>query len=141
MAPGDIYRHERFYRDSDSGELLPKYILFLAPTASGDWVARLLTSREAMRPRNPACYHGDPYPGFYLGVPGLPLTHDTWIDLRKLDDFDPVDVRASIGTGVMRFVGRLATEALIGALDCTAGALDTTIRQERALRDQLALLR
>ena len=63
MDSGDIYRHDRFYRDPEFGELLAKYIVVLAPTRSGDWVARLLTSRENMRPRNPPCFHGDPYPG------------------------------------------------------------------------------
>ena len=141
MDSGDIYRHDRFYRDPEFGELLAKYIVFLAPTRSGDWVARLLTSRENMRPRIPPCFHGDPYPGYFLGVPGPPLTFDTWVDLRALSDLDADDVRALVAGGVMREVGRLSNAQLIEIINCTAGAVDTTVEQERALRDLLATLR
>jgi hypothetical protein len=141
MDSGDIYRHDRFYRDHEFGELLAKYIVFLAPTRSGDWVARLLTSRENMRPRIPPCFHGDPYPGYFLGVPGPPLTFDTWVDLRAFGDLDAPDVRELVARGVMRCVGRLPGATLTESIDCTAGAADTTVEQERALRDQLARLR
>ncbi len=141
MDSGDIYRHDRFYRDPEFGELLAKYIVFLAPTRSGDWVARLLTSRGNLRPRIPPCFHGDPYPGYFLGVPGPPLTFDTWVDLRALGDLDAADVRALVARGIMSTVGQLPRTMLTEVIDCTAGALDTTIEQERALRDQLARLR
>jgi len=141
MHSGDIYRHDRFYRDREFGELLAKYIVFLAPTRSGDWVARLLTSRENMRPRIPPCFHGDPYPGYFLGVPGPPLTFDTWVDLRVFGDLDAADVRELVARGVMRCVRRLPGATLAEMIDCTAGAVDTTVEQERALRDRLAGLR
>jgi hypothetical protein len=141
MDSGDIHRHDRFYRDPEFGELLPKYIVFLAPTRSGDWVARLLTSRENVRQRVPACFHGDPYPGYFLGVPGPPLTFDTWVDLRAFSDLDAGDVRALLARGVMRRIGRLPGATLAEVIDCTAGAADTTKEQERALRDELARLR
>ena len=141
MDSGDIYRHDRFYRDPEFGELLAKYIVFLAPTRSGDWVARLLTSRKNMRPRIPPCFHGDPYPGYFLGVPGPPLKFDTWVDLRAFGDLDASDIRELVARGVMRCVGRLSGAMLAEMIDCTAGAEDTTVEQERALRDQLARLR
>lgn len=141
MDSGDIYRHDRFYRDPEFGELLAKYIVFLAPTRGGDWVARLLTSRERFRPRVPRCFHGDPYPGYFLGVPGPPLLFDTWVDLRAFGDLDADDARALIAGGVMSRVAGLPKALLIEVLECTAGAPDTTIEQERALRDHLARLR
>ena len=141
MGSGDIYRHDCFYRDPEFGEFLAKYIVFLAPTRSGDWVVRLLTSRENMRPRSPPCFHGDPYPGYFLGVPGPPLTFDTWVDLRALSELDADDVRALVARGVMKCVGQLPGATMAEVIDCTAGAADTTMEQEWALRDQLARLR
>jgi hypothetical protein len=141
VQPGQIYRHDRFYRNSETGELEPKYLVFLARAPSGDWVARLLTSQAHARPEQPPCHHGDPYPGYFLGVPDPPLTRKTWVDLRALSDVDPFDVRDLVDRGVMAQVSRLPVNVLIAVLECTAGANDTTVQQERALRDQLSLLR
>jgi len=138
MDAGDIYRHDRFYRDPEFGAILAKYLILLAPNRSGDWVARLLTSRENFRPRNPPCFHGDPYPGYFLGVPGEPLLVDTWVDLRAFADLDSDDASELIARGIMNRVARLPIAVLIEVLDCTAGAADTTVEQECALRDQLA---
>jgi hypothetical protein len=68
MQSGEIYRHDAFYRDMESGQTQRKYLVILAHTDGGDIVARLLTSRAHGRPENPPCFHGLPYPGFYLGV-------------------------------------------------------------------------
>lgn len=141
MDSGEIYRHDRFYPDPETGELRAKYILFLARTPGGDWVTRLLTSRENMRAREPRCSHADPYPGYFLGVPGAPLDRETWVDLRAFDDVDTDEAQMHIRNGVMRAALRLPTETLADVLECTASAPDTTLQQERALRDQLARLR
>jgi hypothetical protein len=140
MEAGDVFRHDSFYADRQSGELLPKFLLFMAPTRSGDWVFRLLTSREQGRPRDPPCYHGDPYPGYFLGTLGSPLVRDTWVDLRTCPDADIEDVRALIGKGVMRLVTRLTGSRMRAALECTAAAADTTRQQEQAIRDLLAVM-
>lgn len=141
MDSGEIYRHDRLYIDAATGEIRAKYMLMLAPTRAGDWVARLLTSRQNMRPRNPPCFHGDPYPGYFLGVPGGPLSFDTWVDLRGMQDVDADDVRTLLAKNCMHLILRLPRETLVGVLDCAAGAIDTTGQQERALRDALARLR
>lgn len=141
MESGDIYRHDRFYRDPVTGEIRAKYLILLAPVRSGDWVARLLTSRQNMRPRDPPCFHGDPYPGYFLGVPRLPLTLETWVDLRELNDVDSTDALSLLRQGILRQIGRLPGAQLTEVIKCAAGALDTTVQQERALRDQLAMLR
>ncbi len=138
MIPGDIYLHRRFYVDCDTGEFKGKYLIVLAITPGRDLVIRLLTSRSHGRPEQPPCFHGDPYPGFFLGIPGEPLNRPTWIDLRHLNDADPLDFRRDIERSVMAHVVRIAKPALRTILDCAANANDTTRLQERALRDELA---
>lgn len=141
MQLGEIYRHDRFYPDEETGELLPKYLLVLAVPAGGDIVTRLLTSRAHGRPETPRCYHGLPYGGFYLGVPGAPLTVKTWVDLRPFDDFDSTEFRKRESSGILTRVLALALDTLRAVLECVAGSDDTTHRQERHLRDTLAALR
>jgi hypothetical protein len=91
---GDVWRHSDYYKDKDTGKPLPKYLLVLSVRTDGDIVYRLLTSRQNSRPTDPVCYHGTPYPGYYLGIPmpsGL-LNSETWLDLRELsEDFDSLD--------------------------------------------------
>ena len=141
MQPGDLYRHGAFYRSADSGQLEPKYLVLLADLPSGDLVARMLTSRPHGRPEHPPCFHGNPYPSYYLGVIGQPLTTKSWVDLRYLDDFDAVEFRRRMGSNRIAHVGTLNKEVLRQLLDCAAGAEDTTRLQERAIRDLLAKLR
>ncbi len=141
MRPGWIYRHETFYVDRETGQLQPKFLVALTKTPGGDIVARLLTSRAHGRPEHPPCYHGDPYPGFYLGVLGGPLTTKSWVDLRLLDDLDGRDASDLIKKGVMPEVMQVPVTALPALLECVAGANDTTRLQERSIRDELARLR
>lgn len=141
LAPGTVLYHSRFYRDADTGEYRSKFIVLLAPMRGGDWVVRLLTSRyEGVRPEQPPCHHGDPYPGFYLGVldPANGLGKKSWLDLRGLEDADAADVARLLEAGVLAPVMVLSIESMKPALACAAGADDTTRAQEQALRDQLA---
>jgi hypothetical protein len=140
MQIGTIYRHRCFYVDRETGELRPKYLIALARTPGGDIVARLLTSRSHGRREKPPCYHGDPYPGFYLGVPGGVLTAKTWVDLRGLEDIDVVEAEGLLRKGVMSEVMQLDSGLLRELLECAAAADDTTRLQERSIRDELARL-
>lgn len=106
-----------------------------------DLVARLLTSRPHGRPETPPCQHGHPYPSFYLGVLGNPLSAKSSVDLRYLDDFDEFEFRRHLTTGRISPITSLTKEMLPGLLDCAAAAKDTTRLQERAIRDALAKLR
>lgn len=136
---GRIYRDSSFYMDLDSGVLKPKYFLVLAAPPATDIVVRLLTSRYAsMRPEDPPCFHGDPYPGFFLGVPGKALNHKTWLDLRKIDDLDPWDFNRYLTEGRISEVRTLPVDQFKAALACAASADDTTTRQERLIRDVIA---
>jgi hypothetical protein len=141
VQPGEVYFHRHFYVDRDTGEYRGKYLLALAVLPSGDLTARLLTSRQHGRPIAPPCYHGDPYPGFYLGILGGPLQQQTWLDLRQLDDLDSDQVVREAARGDLTFVMRLDAALFSEALDCTAAANDTTRMQERAMRDVLARMR
>lgn len=141
MRSGEIYKHEAFYRDAESGQRLPKYLVILGRTAAKDIVARLLTSRTHGRPENPRCFHGVPYPSFYLGVLGDPLSAKSWVDLRALNDIDAVEFERRRTKGVITHVTSLAPQINIDLLDCAARADDTTRLQEKAILDELTLLR
>lgn len=141
MQSGDIYRHDQFYRDSTTGELKPKYLVLLAPTPSQDWIARLLTSRANMRVETPQCSLENPYPGYFLGVPGPALPLKTWVDLRWMPDLDSLDAVRLVRLGILRMVMQLPERTMAGVLECAANADDTTRQQERSLRDQLGTIR
>lgn len=141
MASGAIYRHEAFYRSAESGRFEPKFLVLLAALTSDDLVARLLTSRFHGRPENPPCFHGRPYPSFYIGVLGGPLRARSWVDLRYLDDFDAIEFKRRVNGGRIVPVTLLRREVLVELLDCVAGAEDTTRLQEQAIRDELTRLR
>jgi len=141
VQSGDIYRHEAFYRSAETGRLEPKYLVLLAALASGDWVARLLTSRPHGRPEQPPCFHGRPYSSFYLGVIGGPLSAKSWVDLRYLEDFDEFEFRRRLKSNRIVPIISLSKDALVQVLDCAAAAEDTTRLQERAIRDALAKVR
>lgn len=136
-TPGQIYRHTRYYR-ADSG-WQTKYLLVLTGTAD-DVVYRLLTSRAHARPEQPPCYHGNPYPGFYVGIIGGALGAKTWLDLRHQDDFDRRTFATHITEGFLTLETALAQAQLCAALDCAANADDTTRQQSRLMRDQRARL-
>lgn len=141
LVAGSILLANDFYVDVATGQLLPKYLLVLAHARrSGDIVWRLLTSRAHGRPETPACYHGDPYPGFYLGVilPEEGLGKKTWLDLRALDDGDLGEVRADLASGKLRYVCGLGGGLLRPACLCAAAADDTSTEQEASIRDHLA---
>lgn len=141
MQPGQLYRHDRFYLNSETGRYETKYFVVLALTPAGDVVARLLTSRAHGRPEQPPCYHGDPYPGFYLGVLGPPLGAKSWVDLRGLEDFDINSLQRKLKQQQINLIAALPTTTFTALLDCTANADDTTKLQESCIRNRLAALR
>jgi hypothetical protein len=140
MEVGDIYQHSAFYPDPQTGELRPKYLVVLAHLPGGDLVARLLTSRAHGRPERPPCFHGNPYPGYYLGRLGGSLGAKSWLDLRPFQDLDGVDFRRELRAGTLTLVQAVPDTALRPMLECAAAADDTTRLQEDAIRDALARL-
>jgi len=141
IGPGSIVLHTRFYIEPSTGELKPKYLLVLAPSSDGDVVFRLLTSQSTGRREVPPCFHGDPYPAYFLGVPGPPLGKKTWVDLRRQQDFEGRDFASALGSAVLIVQpNRIARPLLCEILSCVAGADDTTNAQEQALRTQRSAL-
>lgn len=142
LEAGTILRHASFYADPQTGELKSKFLLVLTTTGGGDVVWRLLTSRQYGRPEEPRCYHGDPYPGFYLGVidTSAGLGKKSWLDLHPLDDGDGIDVAKLLNAGMLTVATTIPEVLLRAALECAAAADDTTLAQERAIRDALAVM-
>lgn len=139
MTPGQIYRHSHFYT-GDDGRPNPKFFLILAIDQGGDIVPRLLTSGRTgtTRSEQPPCFHGDPYPGFFLGVLGGNLSTKSWLDLRALDEFDADLLALNIRKGIITLAVTLTRTVFRDALLCAAGANDTSRRQENAMRDEAA---
>ena len=138
---GYIYRDASFYAEPATGELKPKYFLVLATPERSDIIIRLLTSRYGgARPEDPPCFHGDPYPGFYLGVVGGALSAKSWLDFRPTDDLDRWDFARFEEAGRLREVMQVPAAQLRAALECAASADDTSRWQERMIRDGLAAI-
>lgn len=129
---GEIWVHHRFYLDNETGEWKPKFLLILA-NRGGDITYRLLTSRRNSRPSFPPCFHGDPYPGFFIGVVGGPLNKDSWVDLRECEDFDAQEFDRKVKASLVERVLNLDKATLCDILLCTANAQDTTRRQQNHL--------
>jgi hypothetical protein len=136
-TPGQIFRHTHYYQDASGWHT--KYLLVLASDAD-NVVYRLLTSRAHARPEVPPCYHGDPYPGFYLGLLGGLLSAKSWLDLRRQDDYDHRQFVADHAAGWLTQETALPQPLLCQALDCAANADDTSNQQTRQMRDQRAAL-
>ena len=137
LTPGQIFRHTRYYHDTAGWHT--KYLLVLAADADSV-IYRLLTSRAHARPEIPPCYHGDPYPGFYLDLIGGSLSAKSWLDLRRQDDYDRRQFAADALAGLLMPEASLPLQRICAALDCTANADDTTRQQSRRMRDQRAKL-
>ena len=138
MQPGEIFHHSRFYVDRATGEFKGKYLLILA-VAAGDVIFRPLTSQP--RPEVPECHHGLPYPSFYLGVLGGRLRKQSWLDLTKRADMEVSQLHDEMNVGIAIREATLAQDLFLRALQCAAGADDTTPMQEKTIRDLLAILR
>lgn len=69
------------------------------------------------------------------------MTKETWLDLRQFDDLDVDGVAVGLRKGLIRPVMRLDSKRLRTAMECAAGADNTTRQQERRIRDALATLR
>lgn len=142
MSPalGEVWRWADFYRDRETGELLPKYVAILALSHEGEVTMRLLTSQESLRPR--VCSHDSVRPGYYLGVldPTGRLHEQSWIDLRAFDDVEQSDWDRLIRDGKLTRELSLQSQVLCEALLCAIGAPDTTRQQQTAMYGSRAQL-
>lgn len=132
--PGEIWLDSDFF---DGVAPKKKYLLVLE-VHRGDITLRYLTSKSYGRPEDPPCFHGDPYPGFYLGVLGPPLVLQSWLDLAGTDDLDQVTFGKMERAGRLSKVMDLDGPLFCAALRCVAGAPDTTGLQARKILDVAA---
>lgn len=135
-TPGEILWWPTCLR-RDDGSFHGKFMLVLGTCAGNDVVFRLLTSKQYGRPTEPPCYHGHPYPSYYLGVLGDPLFKESWLTLGPQEDYDGVDFENACKARELQPVGQLPRERLAAILECVAESDDVTGRQRAGL---LALL-
>lgn len=138
MQAGEVWHHAAYYR-APQGAWVGKYLLIL-DVSNGDVVYRLLTSRDQGRPRVPACFHGDPYPAFFLGIPGGHLHRDTWVDLRECEDMDVCDFSSLAKSNALTLCMSIQKALLCNSLLCAANAQDTTGRQRKAMMNLRATM-
>ena len=68
------------------------------------------------------------------------LGKKSWLDLHPLDDGDGIDVAKLLNAGMLTVAATIPEVLLRAALECAAAADDTTLAQERAIRDALAVM-
>lgn len=131
--PGKLY----YFRDYvfPDGEQQHKYVLLMGKTKSDDWILARTTTKQNARPKDPACYLGYPYPGFYLDRAGDLLPLASWLVLNRLDDYDALDFVAQTTNGSVNLIGAFPPDLFCEALACAARADDTTREQDRVMRD------
>jgi hypothetical protein len=131
--PGELYHYPN-YVFPDGGQR-DKFVLLMGKTRADDWILARTTTQPHGRSHNPPCYHGDPYPGFYINTAGGLLPKTTWVALDRLDDYDTRDFDTKAAQGKIALVGKLALNTFCQLLDCAIRAQDITAIQERAMRD------
>ena len=139
ISPGLILRHSQFYKNPDR-EWEAKFLIILAVAPGGDIIFRLLTSQSNSRPEQPRCYHGDPYPSYFLGILGKQLQLNSWLDLRYADDYDEDCFIRDLEAGILAPTFEVPRDLFCDALTCVVGAEDTTRQQEKAIRELRAAL-
>lgn len=134
--PAQIWRDDCYYLDRSSGQGKPKYLLIIALHADGDVVTAVFTSKSHGLLESPACSHGPPRAGYFVGTPGGVLTKPTWVDFSSLQDVDSHDFRRWQGQQRVSLLPRALSATLFcGVLRCLQGHQDTTGRQQRLIGD------
>jgi hypothetical protein len=139
VQPGELYRHEAFYRSAETGRLEPKYLVILAtPLAISSHDCQQAGRTDV--PYNLRASTAARIRAFFSAssvAPSRPIR----VDLRHLDDFDEFEFQRRSKSKRILPTTSLSKNVLAQLLDCTAAAEDTTRLQERAIRDALAKLR
>jgi hypothetical protein len=83
-----------------NGVYVAKYVIVLAVGPSGDALVIRLTTKPKGLPSLPACHHGAPRSGYFVGIPGAaPLHRETWAVFDDFFDLDSHLVATGIGNG------------------------------------------
>lgn len=135
---GAIFYDRRFpFLDGSHGG---KLFTVLALSPAADYIVAKTTSKPDRKSWTYGCHNGDPYPNFFIPVTLKLFPLDTWICMDALYEFDQHEFQQRITTGALIEKGRLTKKVIKDLLDCAARADGTTRAQEKALRDELALL-
>lgn len=141
VAVGQIWQDDCYYLDSETGECKRKYVLTIAVESSGDTLTAVFTSRPNGLPEDPACFHGPPRAGYFVGVLGQPLVKPSWIDFSSVETLDEIDLKIHLRDGRKKPIPlRIETELLCLVLRCLLQSEDLTKRQIKLLGDLLAEL-
>ena len=142
-APGEIWQDDCYYYDPKTGRCMRKYVLMLAIDArQGACVTAVLTSKSNGLPTDPACWQGNPRSGCYLGVPGGPLTKETWVDFNSIQTLDEDDLARHIAQARKTLLAvMLSRNVFCGVLRCLIGYDDLEQRHARLVADLIAELR
>lgn len=139
--PAQVWRDDCYYLDLETGECQPKYVLVLVVGDDGDLVTSVFTSKAHGLTEDPACCHGPPRSGYFVGAPGGVLTRPTWVEFSSVQDVDARDFRLWQAQGRVNLLPRLLPpELFCGVLRCLLGSDDVTGRQARAIGDLAATL-
>jgi hypothetical protein len=133
---GEVWLDSDFFGDGTKR----KFFLVLAVAAHGDVIHRLITSKAKGRPENPPCYHGNPAPGYFLGVLGGALHLPSWLVLDDWEDLDGLKFSKRLATNRLQLILTIPKPLLCDALRCAAAAQDTSLRQRKRIFDAMTTL-
>ena len=137
-----LWRDEQYYRNTETGQYMPKYVLILAiSTDADDALGAVLTSKSNGLSEHPACDFGPPRAGYFLGTPGGPLTLPTWVDFSSIQDQESLSFKRRIASGRLRQVDVwLHADLFCKVLRCLSQSEDLSRRQHKWLADTLQKL-
>jgi hypothetical protein len=141
VVVGQIWRDDCYYLDSETGECKRKFVLTLAVEPSGDTLTAVFTSRPNGLPEEPACSHGPPRAGYFMGVLGQPLVKPTWVDFSSVETLDEMDLKIHLKDGRKTPVElSIGPDLLCLIIRCLIQSEDLTKRQIKLLGNMLAEL-
>jgi hypothetical protein len=129
FSVGEIWLDTKYYYDGVS--YFPKYVIVLAVDPSGDAIVVRLTTKSNGLPENPACHHGVPRCGYFVGVPGAaPLHRKTWVAFDDFFDLEARFIHASIQNARYVLTGTtLHPGVYCGLLRCAIQSDDISKKQ------------
>jgi len=142
LQTGQIWLDSRYYLNEETGEYMPKYLLILADRLDcADVISAVFTSKPNGLREHPACDHGPPRAGYFVGTPGAPLSLPTWVDFSSVRTHDELDVDSHVKGGRYKVVGQtLGNGVFCGLLRCICQSDDLTNRQRSWIQDIIAKL-
>lgn len=135
---GDVF-HDPNFRFPD-GEVGNKLLVILAISKSNDYIIARTTSKPRAHSWTYGCHNDSVEPNFFIPKT-LNLFHvDTWVCLDYLVDMDSFEFDEKVGNGSIHKLIKLPTNIFKAVIDCASRADDTSLMQEKVLRDVLARL-